>query len=282
MKILLLGISTAVSFAANSVLNRAALEANLIDPLLFSFIRIASAAAILAVILFFRQSTAISRRGNWSSAFFLVIYVFGFSIAYSFVSSATGALILFATVQFVMIGSSYRKGNRLSRKEWAGVILSGFGVLILLLPGIDRPPLIGFILMAISGFGWALFSLSGLNSKDAVRDVGQAFVKATPIAFLVVIPFFSQWHATYSGLLLALASGVFASGVGYCVWYLMLPLLTASSAAVFQLLVPVIVAILGVLLLNEEFSYRILFAGGLVVFGLGWFSRARSLKQAAR
>ena len=274
-----MGLITAIAFAANSVLNRAALEAELIDPSLFSLIRIASAAIVLAIILALRGDFAIPFGGHWKSSIFLVIYVFGFSIAYSFVTSATGALILFATVQFVMIGSGYLKGLRLNLLEWGGILVSFIGFLLLLLPGIDSPPTVGLLLMIVSGFGWALFSLSGLESRDALYDVGVGFIKATPIALVLSLIFVSHWHVSSIGVLLALASGVLASGLGYCIWYLMLPLITSATAAVFQLLVPVIVAVLGVLILGEAFSSRLILAGGLVILGLALYTLAKNLKQ---
>jgi len=67
------------------------------------------------------------------------------------------------------------------------------------------------------------------------------------------------------------ASGALASGLGYALWYAVLPALHATTAATVQLCVPVIAALGGVLLLIEELTLRFALAslgvlGGLLVF----------------
>jgi drug/metabolite transporter (DMT)-like permease len=59
-----------------------------------------------------------------------------------------------------------------------------------------------------------------------------------------------------------------ASGVGYAVWYKALRSLTSTRAAVLQLSVPVIAALLAVVLLNEMLTMRLLIAGLLVLGGI--------------
>ena len=269
---------TVIAFAANSVLNRAALEANFIDPYLFSLIRIGSGALVFVVVLFVRGQLNQRIFKTWRPSVYLTLYVFCFSAAYAYVSSATGALILFATVQFVMIGSSYLNGNRLDLREWLGIVVTAIGFLVLLVPGVHRPPLWGAFLMIASGIGWAMFSLSGLQSKNAVLEVGRGFIFATPFALLTAFLFVGQWHANWAGVGLALASGILASGFGYCVWYLMLPLIAGATAAVFQLLVPVVVALMGIVILNESITPQFVIASILVMAGLAWYSRARFKK----
>ena len=76
-----------------------------------------------------------------------------------------------------------------------------------------------------------------------------------------------RWSAP--GVLLALASGSIASGLGYVVWYTALRGLTATRAAVVQLSVPVIAAAGGVLLLSEAVTARLLLASVIVLGGVG-------------
>ena len=74
---------------------------------------------------------------------------------------------------------------------------------------------------------------------------------------------------TVRGLVLAVASGALASGLGYTLWYIALPGLTATRAALVQLVVPVIAALAGVLLLEEELTQRLVVCGALILGGIG-------------
>jgi drug/metabolite transporter (DMT)-like permease len=86
----------------------------------------------------------------------------------------------------------------------------------------------------------------------------------------------SPVHATGRGIILALVSGAIASGLGYAVWYRVLPRLTVTQAAVAQLSVPVIAAAGAVLTLGETVSTRLVLAGIAVLSGVGLVLSARS------
>jgi drug/metabolite transporter (DMT)-like permease len=64
-------------------------------------------------------------------------------------------------------------------------------------------------------------------------------------------------------------SGAVTSGMGYALWYKVLPSLSMPTAAVAQLTVPVIAALGGALLLGELLSLRFVLATGLVLCGVG-------------
>ena len=81
---------------------------------------------------------------------------------------------------------------------------------------------------------------------------------------------------TTRGVLLAATSGALASGVGYAVWYTALPSLTATRAALVQLLVPVIAAAGGVALLGEAVPLRLPVAAALVLGGVALAVTSRS------
>ena len=59
------------------------------------------------------------------------------------------------------------------------------------------------------------------------------------------------------------------SGLGYVVWYTVLPRLAATRAAVVQLTVPVIAALGGVLVLDEAVTLRLALAAGAILGGVG-------------
>jgi drug/metabolite transporter (DMT)-like permease len=75
-------------------------------------------------------------------------------------------------------------------------------------------------------------------------------------------------RATPAGLGLAAASGAIASGVGYSLWYAVVPRLGATRSAAVQLSVPVLAALAAVALLGEPLTGRLVLAGGAILVGI--------------
>jgi drug/metabolite transporter (DMT)-like permease len=72
-----------------------------------------------------------------------------------------------------------------------------------------------------------------------------------------------------TGCAYAIASGALTSALGYALWYTVLPRLRGTTAATVQLSVPVIVAVGGVLLLDERLTLRLVVASAAVLGGIG-------------
>ena len=71
------------------------------------------------------------------------------------------------------------------------------------------------------------------------------------------------------------------SGLGYALWYAVLPALGAARAAVAQLSVPVIAAVMGAAMLAEAPGWRFAVAALLVLGGVGLASLPRARAKAA-
>ncbi|NRA88054.1 MAG: EamA family transporter, partial [Rhizobiales bacterium] len=175
-KTLITTIFALIAFAANSILCRLALTgSNAIDPFSFTIIRLLAGSTILIMLIwvFNKKSANISSKiskktnmgGNWLSAFMLFLYAICFSYAYVSLDTGTGALILFGAVQITMVLMSVIKGNKLHYTEWLGMGIAFWGFVYLILPNISAPSLIGFIVMALSGIGWGVYSVRGRGSK---------------------------------------------------------------------------------------------------------------------
>jgi drug/metabolite transporter (DMT)-like permease len=76
-------------------------------------------------------------------------------------------------------------------------------------------------------------------------------------------------------MIYAVASGALASGLGYAIWYHVLPALNAATAASIQLSVPVITALGGALILGEEITLRLSLASLAVLGGIALVVRAK-------
>lgn len=70
------------------------------------------------------------------------------------------------------------------------------------------------------------------------------------------------------GIAMAVLAGAVTSGIGYSMWYTVLPHLRGSTAAVTQLTVPVIAIAGGAVLLSESVTPRLIVAALLVLGGV--------------
>jgi drug/metabolite transporter (DMT)-like permease len=259
-----------VCFAFNSILCRLALKTDEIDAPAFTVIRLAAGAVtLLAIFSVFDKKKAVKDQGNWFSAFFLFAYAICFSFAYLGLTTATGALVLFGSVQLTMIVTALVKGERPRLVEWLGLILAFGGLVYLVLPGLEAPPVGHAGLMISAGVAWGFYTLRGRGSTDPLADTAGNFLRALPFVLLTALPFVAQIHLSREGVLLAVLSGTVASGIGYAVWYAALRFHNATRAAVLQLSVPALATLGGVILLAESVSMRLLLASALILGGIG-------------
>lgn len=103
-----------VAFASNSLLTRAAFQTTGIDAASFTAFRVISGALTLVPLAWLHGARLIGDRIGLYSAALLFIYAATFSFAYRSVSTGTGALILFASAQLLMVGYGFYKGERVS------------------------------------------------------------------------------------------------------------------------------------------------------------------------
>jgi drug/metabolite transporter (DMT)-like permease len=274
-RLFILTLLAMIAFASNSLLCRAALKQTGIDAASFTFIRIFSGAVALWLIATMRHGRPVAavydRRilgGNWLSALALFAYAAAFSFAYVSLSAGTGALLLFAAVQATMILWGLRRGERLGVRQLVGLALALIGLVALLCPGLSAPSLSGAILMLGAGVAWGIYSLRGKAAGDAITATTGNFLRAVPLAVVLIIAFLPWTHVDRAGIDYAVLSGAIASGVGYVIWYSALGGLKAASAATVQLSVPVLAATGGILLLGEPITFRYLLASIAVLGGI--------------
>ncbi|MBP3944806.1 DMT family transporter [Psychrobacter sp. K31L] len=286
MKATLYTIIALIAFAANSLFCRMALAEGYIDAWSFTIIRLLSGAICLSIImgvysynlrrkdLTFNnpQNKAILKdKGSWLSSLSLVVYALCFSIAYVELDTGTGALILFSAVQLTMIGWGIYKKEQLSALQWMAFIVAVAGFVYLMLPSAAVPSVLAATLMAISGVAWGIYSIRGKTCVSPLRATGFNFIRslvAIPLLLIIGMVYLKSMPLStisIEGILLACASGAIASGMGYSVWYMAMPLLKSTQAAVVQLCVPVLAAILGVVFLSEQLTLPFILASAVIL-----------------
>jgi drug/metabolite transporter (DMT)-like permease len=266
-RIIVLTSLAMLAFAGNSLLCRVALEQTRIDAISFTTIRLVSGALMLWLMIRLRRRTP-AGKGNWLSAFALFIYAAGFSFAYVSLPAATGALLLFGAVQTTMIGYGLWAGERLQRLQFIGLILALGGLIGLLLPGLSAPPLYGSILMLGAGVAWGIYSLRGKGGGDPTEVTAGNFLRTVPLAIVVSLLTYKGVSLDTTGFWYAVMSGAVTSGLGYAIWYMVLPALKATNAATVQLSVPVIAAVGGIVFLDEPVTLRLALASIAILGGI--------------
>jgi drug/metabolite transporter (DMT)-like permease len=163
----------------------------------------------------------------------------------------------------------------LNARQWLGLAVALAGLVALLLPGLATPSLPGALSMLGAGIAWGVYSLRGKRRpaegrSDPTAVTAGNFMRTVPMALLLLVLalVFDRLSLDSRGLLLAVLSGALASGIGYAIWYRVLPALQATHAATVQLSVPVIAAGGGALLLGEALSLPLLLSSCAILGGI--------------
>ncbi|UYN93935.1 MAG: DMT family transporter [Enhydrobacter sp.] len=267
VRIALLTALTMLAFAGNSLLCRVALRDTAIDAASFTSIRLVSGALVLALIIWSRAGRPLAS-GSWWGAACLFGYAAFFSFAYRDLTAATGALLLFGTVQTSMLGFGLARGERLRTLQAAGLAVAVGGLVYMLLPGLAAPPLLGAAFMIAAGVSWAGYSLIGRGVQDATGATAGNFILAVPFTVVLSLATLPSAELDRVGVAYAVASGAVTSGLGYVLWYAVLPSFQAATAAIIQLSVPAIAALGGVMLLAEPLTSRLAIASFAILGGI--------------
>jgi len=265
MRLFILTFLALLAFAANSILNRWALLDGATGPMTFAFVRVLSGAIFLWLIVAVNDH-------KWRPKFkifpsiSLAIYITCFSIAYLNLGIGIGAVVLFGAVQFTMFGLAALTSEEITLWRILGAIISFSGVCVLFLPTETFEIKINeMLIMILASAGWGVYSFLGKNAKEPLLETTQNLIWAIP--FVSIFFFISPDGIGVKGLILAILSGAITSGLGYVVWYSILPFLKTSFAAILQLSVPLMAAIAGVLFFSEEMTVELVFATILVILG---------------
>ena len=269
MKLFFLISTVMTAFAANSVLTRLALTSNSIGPSNFALLRAASGALVLLLlVLIIQKQIPRFKLNSIISALSLVCYLIGFSFSYLTVDTGIGALILFGGSMIVMFVSALFLQEKIPLTRFIGVFISLLGLFILVDPGFAENSLFGVALMFLASFGWGLYSVLGSRQKNPLSNTAGNFIIALiiiiPIAF--IIP--DKVETNYYGFFLAIFSGSITSGLGYSLWYWVLPKINITTASTAQLTVPLIAAFGGYLFIWESLNWQFYIAAILILGGI--------------
>ena len=259
-----LALLAVAAFAGNSLLARAALGEGAIGAGSFTAIRLGAGAVVLLPWLLRGPRAGIF---NWPGALALFVYCAGFSFAYVELCAATGAMMLFAAVQATVLASGALSGQGVRAGDLAGIALALGGVALLLGAHLAPGPLLAIASMIAAGIAWGLYSVLGRSAPDPARRTASNFALAALIA--APLPLLDGGAGvTAIGVGLAVLSGALTSGLGYVVWYRLVPRLPHAAVGAVQLATPVVAALAAAALLAEPLTWRLALAAMLILGGI--------------
>ena len=66
-------------------------------------------------------------------------------------------------------------------QEYTGIMLSLLGFIYFVFPELEKPSLVGCLLMVLAGIAWGMYSLIGANSTKPLYDTASNFIRLAPI-----------------------------------------------------------------------------------------------------
>jgi drug/metabolite transporter (DMT)-like permease len=254
------------------------------DPIDLGFLRFLVATPLMILLVLLRKTPLRVPRKEipWLIVLGLTgvtfLYLFQF-LGIHYTNAPTASVLINTNVIFIAILSGVFLHESLKKKRIAGIVLSFIGVIVIMFSDLSTQEMtfdnlffIGGMLMLLSAFCWALYSLVGkhlLQQYDEFVITTYAFGLGTlfylPFVIFHIGPVLQQtslggWLAV---LYLALACSLF----GYLGWYYGLKHIDASKAAVFLNFIPLFTILMS-FFLGTSFSWLFLLGAGLIIYGV--------------
>jgi drug/metabolite transporter (DMT)-like permease len=173
-----------------------------------------------------------------------------------------------------MVMAALLQGEKLHAWQWLGFCLALAGMVQLAVPTLATPSAMSFASMVLAGIAWGIYSLLGRGSTRPLENTAANFWRALPLGLAWALLQYSSLSINPAGWLYATLSGALTSGIGYAIWYHVVPTLRASQAAGVQLSVPLIAVFMGWLLLGESITWPLIVACIMILGGMALVLRS--------
>ncbi|MGB8273816.1 MAG: EamA family transporter [Alphaproteobacteria bacterium] len=184
--------------------------------------------------------------------------------------AAVAAIVIQLQVPFAVILAAFVLGDRPGWRRILGMVMAFSGVVIIFAHADVSGHLMPLALMLAAAMVWSIanFQIKALAGVDGLALNGWMALFAAPQLLLASIVFEhgqveALQHATWRGFGAVVFMAVFATIVGYGLWYYLIRKYPMSLAMPFTLLGPVFGVAAGVVLLHEGLTLRMI-AGSLV------------------
>lgn len=264
-----------------------------LPPLLITGVRYAAAGALLLAWLAGTRQL-LPPRGQWPGLAAVGILMLavgnGFLVAAEQHVPSGLAAVLVATTPFWMVAVEARQrgGERLSARQWSGLLVGFGGLLLLVWPeiftrtGVSWGFVAGVLALQVACLGWAVGSAVGKRQALAASPAASSSVQmlAAGVTVLVLATALGDWPAlvvasTRSVLALAYLTLV-ASLVAFVAYTYALVRLPMALVSTYAYVNPVVAVALGAAVAGEPFDARIAVAVILVLASTALVSTGRA------
>lgn len=256
-----------------------------LPPLTFAGIRFVISCAILFPLVWVRHLALPKTRSDW----FLVVGtgVMSFSLNYGlvfwaeqYITSGLAALLQAMLPAFgLILAHIHVPAERMTWVKIAGVVLGVFGVGVVFsnqLAISGRLALAGCVAMVLSAFFAAysnvLVKTHGRNLNPAVLAAFQMLFGLVPLLLYGLTfegnPLRFRWTPLALVCLLYLA--VVGTVIAFLMYYWLIQHMDVTKTMLISLVTPVVAVILGMLVLDEQLSWRTLVGGAMIIAGIGF------------
>ena len=256
-----------------------------LPPITFAGIRFVISCAILFPLVWLRHLSLPKTRGEW--ILLVGTGVLSFSLNYGlvfwaeqYITSGLAALLQAMLPAFgLILAHIYVPAERITLVKIAGVVLGVCGVGVVFsnqLAISGRLALAGCVGMVLSAFFAAysnvLVKTHGRNLNPAVIAAFQMFFGLIPLLLYGITlegnPVSFRW--TTIAVLSLLYLAVVGSVVAFLLYYWLMQNMDVTKTMLISLVTPVVAVILGMIVLDEQLSWRTLVGGAMIIAGIGF------------
>jgi drug/metabolite transporter (DMT)-like permease len=188
-----------------------------------------------------------------------ILFIYGIART----SASNASLILATTPIFVALFGTLTRSEKISRRNWIGVLLS-FAGLFLLIGGsssglvIGSQTLTGDLLVLVAAVIWAIYTIllkRPTQRNSALKITAWVMVSSIPLLITVALPDLrsQDWHAispqSWLGLLY---SAALAIAIGYVIWNTGVQRIGSARTSVYSYLVPLVAVLVAWAFLGES------------------------------
>ncbi|MCP4726871.1 MAG: DMT family transporter [bacterium] len=276
----LLLLTVAIIWAFNFTAIKLALEE--IPPIAFNTLRFIGSSIVLSIYYHFFIGDYSFIRKHFKRLLFLaltgntilqIVFIYGINF-----TTAGNSSLMYSTVpMFVAIISVMAKIEVVKKVTWAGIILSFFGIILILSSSAKGlsftvSSVRGDLLILVAAVCWSVFTVF---AKPLIKET--SILKVVVVTFVLgtffLIPFaindfmtMSWSSVSYQSWGLLVYSFLLANVFAYIIWFYAVSKVGNVQTAIFQNITPVLAVIIAAILLKETVS-TLQVIGGLCIIG---------------
>ncbi|HKG46281.1 MAG TPA: EamA family transporter [Pyrinomonadaceae bacterium] len=268
-----------------------------LPPITFAGIRFVIACAILLLIIRIRAIQLPRARADWILLAVTGILSFGFNYGLIFwgeqyISSGLAALLQATIPAFGLVFAHFHlPGERLSWTRLGGVVLGVCGVAVVFsnqLAVAGRQALAGCVAVLLSSivvaYSNVLVKAHGKNLNPAIMAAGQMFFGLL-LLLAVGIPLEGnplRFHWTPMAVIALIYLAIVGSVIAFLLYYWLVLNMDVTKSMLIALVTPVVAVLLGMLVLDEEFGWRTLAGGAMIILGIAFIVLRRNRYQSVQ